>query len=773
MKKTITILAFLMIFISGTAFAANTPGDILRENTQYMIQANPKNMDGKVKEYYEQLIHKMFLEESFNTWEIEDEQKGADAEKVLDYISSHLKDTSITLAYFEGEKNEYGIAYPQTGFIFKMPENSYINNIVTPYLQNNSIITETAGIKIYTPEIINGTFSYLDGYTIFSADENFPTFLIEQYHDECETECIPALNENSSFKETKEKISPDSGLNIYIPDFNIVLKELFDPGMEEPYNETMLSAVLIEGVGVGQTDYGFEINTYLDLDPSKLVEAGLDFSNSGSASLYKYLPKENIIFFQNNTIPSKTLEFLKTMPEYQEFISSFMQESEINLEKILSAFENETASIIQDSGELFPSFTILAKLGNKKNEIETELNKLTDYFWKEITIDADEILNENSIVLHGDKNNTYLTKGTLKLGNSELTQFSITLTQKETKNPYAFKLNNNLLTFKITMGITDENHLLISSNKNIQDHYKEGLENNSSLKSLLSENAQGYSYIDVDELNDYTQYFLSTVQEGISKDIMDVSETKEYLGLIFSPFGKLEGTEKINNEFSEAHTTLELDLEKLFSNIFEHRYPQNSLDPIWDSQKEFEDVEINDWYGDDVYYLTAQGTVDGYNDDTYKPEKNINRVEFTKIVIETLAKKGYLYILWGSMDEFNDVEQYAWYSSYLKTAFENYIISGYLDNTFRPENPITRAEVAQIIANAIDKYNIQIENKIEGITPENIFRDIRGNEWYKEAVKRVYEYNIMKGTTADTFEPEKPINRAESAAVIRNLMEIL
>ena len=49
------------------------------------------------------------------------------------------------------------------------------------------------------------------------------------------------------------------------------------------------------------------------------------------------------------------------------------------------------------------------------------------------------------------------------------------------------------------------------------------------------------------------------------------------------------------------------------------------------------------------------------------------------------------------------------------------------------------------------------------------FRDVSPDEWYYKAVRHVYNAGLMNGTSDDTFEPERPLTRAEMAQILMNL----
>ena len=86
-------------------------------------------------------------------------------------------------------------------------------------------------------------------------------------------------------------------------------------------------------------------------------------------------------------------------------------------------------------------------------------------------------------------------------------------------------------------------------------------------------------------------------------------------------------------------------------------------------------------------------------------------------------------------------------------------ISGYLDGTYKPNNPITRAQAAKIISNFL------------GLTPtnENIsFSDVDQNHWAFGVVNLVAQHKIMNGIGDGRFAPESLITRAQVAQILYN-----
>ncbi len=153
-------------------------------------------------------------------------------------------------------------------------------------------------------------------------------------------------------------------------------------------------------------------------------------------------------------------------------------------------------------------------------------------------------------------------------------------------------------------------------------------------------------------------------------------------------------------------------------------------------------------YKESIKYIEEKGYVSGYKDGTYKPDNLINRVEFTKIIIDAVYNV--------SIDKaipklFSDTEENAWYNPYLEIAKEKNIIKGYEDNTFRPNNNINLAEALKII---LETYDIEIEKD-------------NNKDWYLPYIEWAKENNVISSILPDDF-----ITRGEMANIIYTTEQI-
>lgn len=97
-----------------------------------------------------------------------------------------------------------------------------------------------------------------------------------------------------------------------------------------------------------------------------------------------------------------------------------------------------------------------------------------------------------------------------------------------------------------------------------------------------------------------------------------------------------------------------------------------------------------------VDWLQENGVVQGYSDGTFRPENEVTRAEFLKMLYETIGMENLETTL-----PFTDIDQNAWYMKYLKEAYASHVINGYSDGTFKPNSNISFKESVKIITSAL------------------------------------------------------------------------
>ena len=147
----------------------------------------------------------------------------------------------------------------------------------------------------------------------------------------------------------------------------------------------------------------------------------------------------------------------------------------------------------------------------------------------------------------------------------------------------------------------------------------------------------------------------------------------------------------------------------------------------------------------------------GYKDNTFRPENNMTREEVAVMFARLLKNrpiKGKVYAY-----DFSDVKNDRWSVTAISYMNELGIIKGYPDNTFRPQNTITRAEFAAIAT--------RFDDLAEG---SNTFIDIKPEHWAYQAVSKASSAGWISGYPDNTFKPEKSIKRSEVVTLVNKML---
>lgn len=142
-----------------------------------------------------------------------------------------------------------------------------------------------------------------------------------------------------------------------------------------------------------------------------------------------------------------------------------------------------------------------------------------------------------------------------------------------------------------------------------------------------------------------------------------------------------------------------------------------------------------------------KGYIGGYPDGSFRPDSKMTRAELASILAQFLPAV-------TDAKGFSDIEDDAWYASAVKTLQGNHILVGYKDGTFRPDMPISRAEV---IALMVRMNHLSGGNKT--------FKDTKGH-WAEKVIAAAADAGIVHGYHDGMMRPNVSMTRAEVVTVI-------
>jgi len=164
--------------------------------------------------------------------------------------------------------------------------------------------------------------------------------------------------------------------------------------------------------------------------------------------------------------------------------------------------------------------------------------------------------------------------------------------------------------------------------------------------------------------------------------------------------------------------------------------------------------------------LVGMGVIDGFEDGTFRPEAEVTRAQFAKMISEALGLASS-----GASPAFDDdAVTPDWAKRGVAAAAAAGLIRGYENDgrtTFRGHQAITRAEMAAMLARALssDASRPGAATRLED--------EEQLPEWAKAAIRTVVDAGIINGYDDGTFRPSQAVTRAETAAMIYRLLEVL
>ena len=116
--------------------------------------------------------------------------------------------------------------------------------------------------------------------------------------------------------------------------------------------------------------------------------------------------------------------------------------------------------------------------------------------------------------------------------------------------------------------------------------------------------------------------------------------------------------------------------------------------------------------------------------------------------------------IWSTTNNFSDVNEGDWFNNAVSTMVNAGVIAGMPDGTFQPNRAITRGELAAIMSRFFAQY--------PGLA-NNAFDDV-GGHWAQDSINMLAAAGFVTGYGDGTFAPDQLITRAEVAALINRVL---
>ncbi len=191
----------------------------------------------------------------------------------------------------------------------------------------------------------------------------------------------------------------------------------------------------------------------------------------------------------------------------------------------------------------------------------------------------------------------------------------------------------------------------------------------------------------------------------------------------------------------------------------------NATIKIIDKSVEFTDVSSNHWATNAVAFATSRNLFAGVGNNQFAPNTNMSR----SMLVTVLHRLENTPVSNGTID-FPDVGSNTWYTEALNWATTNKMVSGYGDGTFKPNDNVTREQVAVILHRYANLVGVKTTD--EGSLTQ--FKDgSNTSSWAYDAMSWAIGAKLFSGNGQGNLNPTDYATRAEVAAILMRFVEYM
>lgn len=169
----------------------------------------------------------------------------------------------------------------------------------------------------------------------------------------------------------------------------------------------------------------------------------------------------------------------------------------------------------------------------------------------------------------------------------------------------------------------------------------------------------------------------------------------------------------------------------------------------------FVDIDSVEWAKDSIVALYQRGIVKGMTAHTFAPGEYMTREQFCALIA-----RAFQYSTAGVDCEFTDVVKDDWFYGEVSACVENGVIRGFTDGSFGTGRPLTREDMAVIIANSMG------DERLPAYNGEKFSDDAQIAAYAQEAVYRLKAAGVISGIGGNAFSPKETVTRAMAAKTI-------
>ncbi len=177
-----------------------------------------------------------------------------------------------------------------------------------------------------------------------------------------------------------------------------------------------------------------------------------------------------------------------------------------------------------------------------------------------------------------------------------------------------------------------------------------------------------------------------------------------------------------------------------------------------DTEVVYRDVSPSKWYYSEVMAAYYSGLMLGKPNNIFDPDGKVTRAEVAAI----LSRIDCADVSGMSSSSFSDVKEKDWFAGYISWATQAGVLKGYEDGTVRPNSPVTRSEMAVMLARyaATKEGTLPVQPLVRSFTDK-----AKIPSWASDAAEQMRQAGIFGGNDKGEFSPSSNASRAEVAAL--------
>lgn len=184
--------------------------------------------------------------------------------------------------------------------------------------------------------------------------------------------------------------------------------------------------------------------------------------------------------------------------------------------------------------------------------------------------------------------------------------------------------------------------------------------------------------------------------------------------------------------------------------------------------KTFSDVKSGYWGKEYIEILASRHISTGVTSEKFQPLGSVTKAQFATFIVRALDLQKSVFA-----GRYTDVGRNHWAVLYVEAASDAGILAGLDTGGFKPDDSITREQMALMIMNA---YNYSTGNSIDTVAAgvQLKFADMgMASSWAVKPIKAAYRLGIINGISEREYSPKGKAQRAQAAAMIIRLLQLL